>query len=404
MHFFRLFFIRVSQITYLAINELSTQSNNRFVEIAFASTTSIGDYLVTFYNSAGSVLSTSPLSAFNVGTGNNGMIFATLNYSHSNGVIGVALTGDGFTWDFVSKGGAIQANGGAASGETSENLGSSAIYQQRGSGCELNTFSWVATGSSTKGRVNANQFPTCEVIVFINEVNYGEASGNYLEVAYTQGLPAADLSSYVVEFYVQATGQPLGFSYTLDQFTPGASSNGLTFATISLDIARRGLIRRNLASRVFDGFSLTNKDTGEVLSFYSVTGSNFNGNGGGAAGQSTEAFVTNSALGRNFGGFTGSGCGQDEFAFGANGLTPGATNNGQTIACSSDTVSTNVLTAAPTTAQPTPSPTPFPTPAPTPNTNECLNGEAKCSEKAICTDTNTPPGFTCTCAEGKQMK
>jgi hypothetical protein len=380
------------------LNEVSTLGTNRFVEIAFSATTSLSAFEVTFYDASGSVLSTSALQEFTVGSANNGMIFATLSHAITKSVYGVALTGAGFVFDFVSVGGAaIKATAGPASGSTSLSLGSGSVFQQRGSGCSSTAFSWVATNSASKGTINLNQVTTCDVVIFFNEIRTSGASGNYIEFGFTDGLTSSDLAAYTIDLYSRVDNKVFK-SFSLDEASMGAESNGIRFGYVSLDAdAKRGL--RRLASFEPDGVALakTTSPT-QLIVFYSFVGATFTAADGVANGATSNNLAVVSSGGVLFGGYTGTGCGDGQFAFGANGQTIGGLNNGQTISCTQNDPNTDVLSPAPTTPAPTPAPTPFPTPQPTLSTNECANGDARCNINANCID--EPQGYSCECMKG----
>lgn len=387
----------IAGIEALLLNEVSTLSGpNKFVEIAYSTTITLSAYEVTFYDANGSVIFASKLQDFTVGTASNGMTFAYLTHSIANDVYGVALTGAGFIFDFVSVGGAsITAQAGAASGSTSLSLGSGRVFQQRGSGCTSKAFNWVSTNSASRGNVNPNQNPTCDVVVFLNEISIGSNVGNYVEFAFTDGLSETELGAYVIELYSRATNQ-LFASFDLSEAVLGSESNGIRFAYVSLDTSRRGL--RRLASLNPDGIALANIVTNTLLEFSSIGSTSFTPSNGAAQGTASNIWTVDFSGGRVFGGYTGTGCGKGEFAFGSNGQTTGAKNNLQTISCSSSDPNTDALSPAPTTPAPTPFPTPFPTPSPTINTNECLTVANKCNSNAQCI--NQAIGFTCECNAG----
>ena len=379
------------------LNEFSTRSSDRFVEIAFKSTTEIGDYLVTFYNANGNAISSSALSDFSIGSAKNGLTFLSLTHSHSDSVLGIALTGAGSTWDFVSNGASIKAKDGAANGESSINLGSGDIFQQRGNGCGSNTFSWAVASNPTRGNVNLNQFPTCSVTIFINEIVYGKTSGNYLEFGFTQGLPTSELAAYTIELYSRSLRAPVGTSFALDTATIGSSTDGITFAYISLDTTRRSL--RVLQSLSPDGFALCDEEGKAHLEFFSMRGSPISATSGCAEGSASNDFPVSTSGDIVFGGNQGTGCGTGDFAFGANGNTMGGKNNGQSIDCSSkDVPNSSVLSSRAPTPAPTPFATPFPSSQPSVNTNECQLGTHNCNRNADCID--TPTRFTCACRTG----
>jgi hypothetical protein len=381
------------------LNEVSTLAGaNRFVEIAFSATTSLSAFEVTFYDASGSVISTSALQDFTVGSANNGMVFATLTHSVTNSVYGVALTGSGFVFDFVSVGGAaIKATDGPANGSTSLSLGSGNVFQQRGSGCSSSAFTWFTTNSASKGTINPSQASTCEVVIFINEIRISATSGNYIEFGYTDGLTDSDLAAYLIQLYSRADSKVFK-SFNLKDAIIGSASNGIRFGYFSLDTdGRRGL--RKLASYEPEGFALAKILPNTVLlEFFGIVGASFTAADGVANGVMSINYDVVSSAGVVSGGNTGSGCGTGQFSFGANGNTIGAINNGQAISCTQSDPNTDVLSPAPTTPAPTPFPTPFPTPQPTLNTNECTNGDAKCNINAICID--EPIGYSCQCNSG----
>ena len=404
------------QVQVLMINEISKINENKFVEIAFKVTTDLSSYKVTFYNTDGSVISETPLSAFTASSSSNGLTFAFFVHTVQEAVFGVALTGGGVTWDFVSIESSIKATDGAAKGSSSTNLGSGSVFQRRGSGCENSDFNWVATSNPTRGFANQNQFVTCSLVLFLNEIVFGLPSGNYIEFGFTEDFPFSGLKYYSITLYSRAS-QKAFKTFTLDEATIGSPSNGITFGFISLDTSRRSLFVRGLASQVFDGVALSNNSPNVLLEFVSVNGLVFTATDGPANGITSNDFPINQSGSKLFGGRTGTGCGAGDFAFGANGNTKGAVNNGQIIDCSrsTDGINSGALipaTPAPVSAAPTPiptkaptptapSPTKPPTPEPTINTNECKNGESRCNVNAICTD--TPTGYTCTCKTGKCM-
>jgi len=386
------------------INEISKINDNKFVEIAFKVATVLTSYKVTFYNTQGNVISETPLSAFTASSSSNGLTFVFFEHSVEQAVFGVALTGGGAIWDFVSIQSSIKATEGGANGAISTNLGSGSVFQRRGSGCDNSDFNWVATTNPTRGFANQNQFATCTLALFLNEVVFGLASGNYIEFGLTEDFPFSGLKLYSITLYSRATQKAIK-TFTLDEATIGSSSNGISFGFISLDTGRRSLFVRGLASEVFDGIALSKTSQNVLLEFVSVNGLVFTAIDGPANGITSNDFPINQSGSKLFGGKTGTGCGAGDFAFGANGNTKGAVNNGQIIDCSrkSDGTNSGALgtpdTPAPVSAAPTPIPTKAPTPEPTVNTDECKNGQSRCSVNAICTD--TPTGYTCTCKTGK---
>jgi hypothetical protein len=385
------------------INEISKIDDNKFVEIAFKVSTVLSSYKVTFYNAEGTIISETPLSAFTASSSSNGLTFAFFVHSVQEAVFGVALTGGGVTWDFVSIQSSIKATDGEAKGVSSTNLGSGSVFQRRGSGCDKSGFNWVAANIPTRGFANQNQFVTCTFVLFLNEIVFGLPSGNYIEFGLTEDFPFSGLKLYSITLNSRASQKALK-TFTLDEATMGSSSSGISFGFISLDTSRRSLFVRGLASEVFDGVALSKTSPNELLDFVSVNGLVFTAIDGPANGITSNDFPINQSGSKLFGGKTGTGCSAGDFAFGANGNTKGAINNGQIIDCSrsADGINSGALTPAtpaPVSAAPTPIPTKAPTPEPTINTNECKNGESKCSVNAICTD--TPTGYTCTCKTGK---
>jgi hypothetical protein len=166
------------QVDALFLNEVSI-SGDRFVEFAFKSSKSLSNYLLTIYDDGGSVISERQIGGATLGpTASGGLSFAylPLTQTTSDKPFGIALTGSGYVWSFVSLGGTITAIAGAASGATSTNLGGADIYQLRGNGCDQESFNWAASSSRTKGSVNTNQFPTCDSVIFFNEIVFNQAS------------------------------------------------------------------------------------------------------------------------------------------------------------------------------------------------------------------------------------
>ncbi|NAS30620.1 hypothetical protein GTQ40_06530 [Flavobacteriaceae bacterium R38] len=162
----------VAEEIVLWINEIHYNNiggdQNEGVEIAGTSGTDLTGYSILFYNgSNSSVYDQIPLNGI-IPNVSNGL--GVLNFAHpgiQNGdPDGIALVNnDGVVVQFLSYGGTITANGGAANGLTSIDIGLTETeltplgvsIQLQGSGNRFSDFVWNANITATRGTINLGQ-------------------------------------------------------------------------------------------------------------------------------------------------------------------------------------------------------------------------------------------------------
>jgi VCBS repeat-containing protein len=261
-----------------------------FIEVAGSAGTDLSGWTLVLYNgNGGSVYDTINLTG-TIDDESNG--FGALDFQlPSNGLQngspdGVALVdNNGTVIEFLSYEGSFVANGGAADGMTSTDIGvtepgSTPVgqsLQRTGTGSESADFTWSGPAVDSPGDLNASQtISAATPNVFINEIHYDNAGGDVGEFIEVAGTAGTDLSGWSLVLYNGSNGEvyrTVSLSGTIDN-----ESNGL--GALSFDLPTNGL--QNGAP---DGTALVDNND-NVIEFLSYEGT-LTANGGPADGMTS---------------------------------------------------------------------------------------------------------------------
>lgn len=246
------FLLAVSFACTPFINELhydnSGTDTGEAVELAAPDGTDLNNYRILFYNGAnGEVYRTETLSGAVTGT-TDGWGFVSVTGTVQNGSPdGLALVDQSDNvLEFISYEGTITAVNGAASGQTSVDIGVSEnadtpvgfSLQLSGSGCSALDFTWQSPSADSFGSVNSGQsFPSCDCgssgggSASINEFHYDNSGADVNEAVEIAATAGTNLMGWTLLFY-NGNGGTVYDSISLSG-TVSDSGNGYGFVVFT---------------------------------------------------------------------------------------------------------------------------------------------------------------------------